>query len=72
MQNIFLTIFLNTLIKYLTIMPPTIITMIRAKILENWEGIDKLIKPKNFPIRHATFATIILYNIDLTKSLVLA
>jgi hypothetical protein len=71
MQNIFLIIFLKTLRKYLTIIPPTIITMIRAKILEKWVGTDKFIKPKNFPIRHATFATITLYNIDLTKSLVL-
>ena len=69
LQNILLTIVLKSLIKYLIIMPPITITIIIEKMLVIWE--DKLIIPKNLPIRHATFATIILYNIDLTILLAL-
>ena len=51
--------------------PPTTITTIIERTLVSWDGADKLINPKNLPIRQATFATITLYNIDLTISLAL-
>jgi hypothetical protein len=70
-QKIFLIIVLKTLIKYLIMIPPTTITTIIERTLVSWEGADKFINPKNLPIRQATFATITLYNIDLTISLAL-